>query len=549
VHPDRVLALGLDGFEISLADELIDADMLPVLAEQREHSARMLLDHAEAGRTGLGWEHFWSGLSPQDAHRSTPVEFDPATYRAWQEGARFDPFFSTLDVRTTVFDACYADLDRSPDVDGVAAWGAHDPGLSSPSSNPAGLLDELVARFGDYPSHEWTYANPWPSVAATEAMGRGLVEGVQIRSRAAQWLLTERFTDWQLGIVVVAEPHSAAEALWHGVDPGHPLHQHPSAPAARHALVATYEAVDRLVGELVEATSPTSVVVFSMGGMGPNHSDVTSMVLLPELVFRWALGETLLQVPAAWTMHPEQPPDPGGVRSSWNRAWYPGVRDQPSSGRLNRVVGGLPGPLRHRVREHRSARRARSRATGFQDLGWQPASWYHDRWPEMRAFALPSLYDGRVRINVRGREAAGLVEPAEYEAVCDEVEELVRDCVDPRTGEGVVRLVERPGRGHDPRDLGGGTADLIISWRGGAFGLRHPVHGLIGPVPYRRTGGHTGPHGFASVSAPGVIPGEHGVRPAFDISPTIVDLLGAAPVDGLTGNTFLDVMQAAPSNA
>jgi hypothetical protein len=68
-------------------------------------------------------------------------------------------------------------------------------------------------------------------------------------------------------------------------------------------------------------------------------------------------------------------------------------------------------------------------------------------------------------------------------------------------------------------------------------------------VPYRRTGGHTGPYGFASVSAPGVIPGEHGVRPAFDVAPTIVDLLGAPPVDGLSGATFLDVVQAAPSNA
>jgi len=55
VQPDRVLVLGLDGFEISLADDLIDAGLLPALAERRDHSARMLLDHAEAGRTGLAW--------------------------------------------------------------------------------------------------------------------------------------------------------------------------------------------------------------------------------------------------------------------------------------------------------------------------------------------------------------------------------------------------------------------------------------------------------------------------------------------------------------
>ena len=43
------------------------------------------------------------------------------------------------------------------------------------------------------------------------------------------------------------------------------------------------------------------------------------------------------------------------------------------------------------------------------------------RWPTMRAFALPSFYDGRVRVNVRGRAGGGLVGPEDYAAVLDEV--------------------------------------------------------------------------------------------------------------------------------
>lgn len=543
-----VLAIGLDGFEISFAEELTASGDLPVLADRRARGAFLLLDHtAAAERTGLSWEHFWSGLTPDVADRFSPVEFNPADYTAWQEGARFAPFFSSLGTRTAVFDTCYADLDRAPGVEGVVAWGAHDPGLSGAASNPARLLQELLTHAGPYPSEQWTYGNPWPSVEETRAMGEGLVAGVTARSQAASWLLGERLTDWDLGVAVVAEPHSAAEALWHGVDPNHPLHTHASAPAARDGLIATYRAVDRFVGELIEATDPRAVVVFSMGGMGPNRSDAPSMVLLPELVFRWALGERLLEVPAAWAAAPGQPPDPGGRRMTWNRAWYPSLGTDAPGHSLRRWSDHLPDPIRRRVRSTRQARRARTRPAGYRAIGWQPALWYQPRWAEMRAFALPSLYDGRIRVNLRGREAMGMVGLADYEHVCDEIEALVRDCVDPRTGEAVVEDVERPGAGRDPLALGAATADLVVVWQGCALALDHPVHGLVGPVPFRRTGGHTGPYGFASVSGPGIVPGDHGIASSFDVAPTIVDLLGAPPVEGISGQSVLGLLQGAPS--
>jgi predicted AlkP superfamily phosphohydrolase/phosphomutase len=534
----KVLAIGLDGIEISFVEELVAQGMLPTLARQRKHDAHLLLEHGPAARTGLGWEHFWSGLDPEAAHRETPIEFDPATYQAWQEGARFDPFFRSLGKQAVVFDACYADISRAPEVDGVVNWGSHDPGLSTTMSNPPTLIDELTAHVGDYPAQEWIYASPWASVADTEAMGKGLVSGIEARAAAARWLLNERFPDWELGLIVVSEPHSAHEALWHGVDEAHPLHHHPSAPAARDSLIAVYEAVDRLVGELVAATGATTVIVFAIGGMGINDSDVTSMALLPELVHRWATGRAVLQVPPEWAAAPGVAPDPGAGRP-WDRAWF-GAPERvvvPTSP-VHRVVGALPAPARDWIRNKRSTKRAGSRPTGYRSLDWQPANWYQPRWSEMRAFALPSLYDGRIRVNLRGREANGMVDPGDSGRVCHELEQLVRDCVDPATGETVVADVERPGAGIDPLALGSGVADLVVVWGRPACALQHPQHGLIGPLPYRRTGGHTNPYGYASVSGPGIADGEHGVASSFDVAPTIVDLLGGR-VEGLSGSSFL----------
>jgi predicted AlkP superfamily phosphohydrolase/phosphomutase len=176
-----------------------------------------------------------------------------------------------------------------------------------------------------------------------------------------------------------------------------------------------------------------------------------------------------------------------------------------------------------------------------------PVSRYRSRWPEMRAFALPALYDGRIRVNLEGREAAGVVPISEYEGVVDDLEELVRSCVDPRTGESVVESVDRAA--HDPRSLGTADADLVIEWRGSAIAFDHPRHGLIGPVPYRRTGGHTGPYGFASLTAAGVRPGDYGVASSFDVAPTIVELVSDHTVDGISGTSLLEKMRNANSRA
>jgi len=167
-----------------------------------------------------------------------------------------------------------------------------------------------------------------------------------------------------------------------------------------------------------------------------------------------------------------------------------------------------------------------------------PASHYQPYWRAMRFFALPSFYDGRIRINLVGREHDGKVLLADYALVCQEVEDLIRACRDSVTGEAVVDYIEHCG-GSDPRTLGPSESDLVVVWRGTASGFDHPVLGRVGPVPFRRTGGHTGPFGMAYVSGEGVAPGDFGVRSSFDVVPTIIDLLGEALPPGLSGCSLL----------
>ena len=136
----RVLMIGLDGFEISLAESMMADGLMPRMKALREKSATFRLDHGEAKYSGLAWEHVSTGLAPEDGGRWAAVSFDKATYAIAQPTTDLRPFMADLPVRTVAFDAPYCDLSYSKNTLGISNWGAHDPGVPT-QSNPPEILD------------------------------------------------------------------------------------------------------------------------------------------------------------------------------------------------------------------------------------------------------------------------------------------------------------------------------------------------------------------------------------------------------------------------
>ena len=524
--------IGLDGYTPGFADASM-AGELPAMAALRARGAYLDLDHGSAGRTGLAWEHVSTGRAPAAAQRWAAVHFDKERYTARQQSTTLQPFPAALAARTVVFDAPYFDIARAPNVQGLVSWGAHDPGVGA-AARPEEIRRELIARFGPYPAERWTYGFAWPSVEHTVAMSEALVRATDVRAEAAAWLLGERLPDWDLGIVVAAELHGASEASWHGVDPAHPLAGVPSARAAGDGLRAVYRATDRLVGRLAAAFPDATLVVFNLHGMGPNNSDVPGMALLPELLLRHARGETARR---------STPTRPSVPLLSANESWTDtvltelGVRPKRRRRNWQRILRRAIG----RPTSAAAPPQRRSAAEAGALMDWMPSTRYARHWPTMPAFALPSFYDGRIRVNLVGREAQGIVAPDQYEAVCDEIEELLRDCRDLVTGEPVLETIERPGAA-DPGALADTGCDLEVTWRGSPLGFVHPRLGTIGPLPYRRTGGHTGGLGMAIVAGEGISPGHRGLRSAFDVVPSVVEMLGEQPPAWMSGESFTGLL-------
>lgn len=511
----RLLAIGLDGFEISLAERLIAEGRMPHLARLKRDSARFRLDHGEAKYTGLAWEHVSTGGTPEALDRFSAVSFDPARYHVSQDPTRHAPVFAGLASRTVLFDVPYCDIAGRPELRGVAHWGAHDPGVD-PACNPPSLSTELAARFGRYPAEEHIYAMVWQSPARTRAAARALAKAVRVRKRAAAWLLEERLPDWEFAMVVVSEPHSAIEPLWHGVDPTHPCHALPSAQAAREGLERVYIETDRLIGRLRRAAPDAALAVFAMHGMGANGADVPAMALLPELLYRHQFGKPYMrELPWAGALPSGMPllaPD-----QDWHRE----------------MAERVPHLFKPEMRKLAAARERREDAAiEFGSIDWQPAARYRVFWPDMEAFALPSFYDGRVRVNMIGRERYGRVSPNRHHVVLDTVRTLLEQCRDCVTGAPVVEGFRE--NATPPGAIGPTEADLYIHWKGIACGFDHPELGRIGPLPLRRTGGHSGPEGFLFLAGGGFAPGARGRASSFDVVPTLFALRGeeTRPVSG-----------------
>jgi predicted AlkP superfamily phosphohydrolase/phosphomutase len=528
----RLLVIGLDGFDLALATRFMRQGALPNLSRLQSQSSRFTLDHGRDKFSGLAWEHFSTGRAPHDGARWSAVTFDPQTYAVSQDLAAERPFMADLAARSVVFDLPYCDLSQAPHVRGVTNWGAHDPGVEA-AARPGGLHQELLSRFGPYPAKEWIYGFSWPSAEKTRAASAALSQAVEVRGRAARWLLGERLPDWDLGVVIVSEGHSTIEPLWHGVDPDHPLHPIESAVAAAAGLLQVYEAIDRLVGDLAQAFPDATIMAVAMHGMGPNDSDVAVMALLPEFLYRSAFGAPYMRD----LSYPSSMPDGTPLldeNAFWDTVMLGAVPPyQPPATFLDHLRNGIARFTGLNVFSSRSS------SSGIE---WMPAERYSQFWPRMPAFALPAFYDGRIRFNVAGREAQGIVPIRDYETACNQMIESLNQCRNLLNGKKTIAEIHWPK--HDANSVGTSEADLYVEWESAPLGLAHPRLGSIGPLPYRRTGGHTDAGGFLFINGSGATSGDYGPASSFDVVPTILDLLGEPQRAGISGNSLAPAMYA-----
>jgi len=534
----RVAAIGLDSGDWRFIKNMLAEGRLPNFARIRERSAECELVSTGAYRTTLIWEAFLTGKFDPDDPRGSGVGFDPSRYRPYKIAAgNAAPFYSRFsDIDAIAFDVPHLSLGVAGQDVRICTWGTHS--LSHPrASNVPGLLKEIERAFGPHPAfgHEHLYA--WHRPDFADSLVSRLKTGSERRVAVAGWL-QQRFPDWRLFLTVMSESHSAGESFGEVLGTDHPLSDLPIAALHRERLRDVYAMLDTAVGRFADGLPPgTILVVFALDGTEPTGGELASTVLLPELLHRLTFGQPLLRDPdqAAWRRAPR------ALVPALSESWEEYMRSRFGEGGARRLWRHLMDD-RDAIEERLAAWHARF-APGrwskpiHSPIGWQVASWYRLNWPRMRMFALPTFVDGCLRINLRGRERHGRVEPADYDRVCDEIEAMLRACRDPRTDGGVVAEFNRP-RARHPLAADGPDADLVVQWSHAVDALQHPTAGLIGPFPFRRAGAHS-ERGFALFSGPGITRAALGERHFLDLPATILRLLGHEAAD-LGGRPVLE---------
>jgi predicted AlkP superfamily phosphohydrolase/phosphomutase len=395
-----------------------------------------------------------------------------------------------------------------PGLNGIEIYGWYmHSGVHMPrTSRPSGLLVELESRHGAHPAG---HCDDYPrTVAAMERMAEDLLEGIDRRRRLLLDLLGREH--WDLFAGCFAETHCAGHHFWHLEHGARSEQDYVRSPRLETALREVYAQVDDAIGEVIEAAGPdATVIVFTSTGIG---SATGGFFLMPEILAR--LG-----------MHG----DGAGSGGKLARAAYRAITD----------------PLRHSRWESGIHRLARSPAAEALIKPLKRAAGgltYPLESSATRAANVHNNYIGAVRLNLKGRDPNGSVEPGdEADAILNEIEFELSQLTKTGSGEPIVAATERTadlfGAARNP-DL----PDLIVRFRtdlGMIEACESPRLGTIrSKVPNqdsKRSGGHR-PGARLWALGPN-LPSAANASSAhiLDIAPTVLRLLDVPLPNDLDG--------------
>jgi len=297
--------------------------------------------------------------------------------------------------------------------------------------------------------------------------------------------------------------HKAGHHLW---DPALVVHRSLSADvesSLRNGLADVYEAVDAAIGRIVAALpSGSDVIVFSPTGMGANTSRAD---LLPGM-----LDAVLSGSPARGKTRGHRSPI-WALRSAIPAPW----RD--------RAAGLLPDGL-------------------VADL--MTRLYFRRDWTRTPAIAVPGENKGYIRLNLRGRERAGIVDKTDADALMQTIIEGLLTFRDPDGAPAITRVERMADMTTEVAALDR-LPDLVVHWGERPAGrLTHVTSPRVGDVLRRGDGsGRSGNHVDDAWAV--IVPGTSALRD-LGRAPRITDIgatacaIAGVETTGLSGESLLE---------
>ena len=459
----KLVMIGMDAAELSFVQRHISS--LPALKRILNSGTLHRLASTAGVFPGSVWPTFYSGTLPGEHGIYHHLQWDAETMRlrrVTEEWLYVEPFWYELErrgLRVATIDVPMSFPSRLRRGVEVINWGSHDE-LGPFRTYPAHLGAEIRGRFGRHPM-----GSEIPVRKSPDQLGkirRNLIAGAKLKGSLSRWILAQ--ADYDFFLTVFGETHRGGHLLW------------PEEGAPEDSLLDVYRAVDRSIGELMEALpkSSTTIILFALHGMGSNDSQEHFVPKLMDRVNAGFLGQAFdgnggLQVP-------------GGQRSAMRM-----LRENLPAGLQNAVARAVPVGLRDLV------------VTRQISAG-------HD-WSRTPGFALLADLNGYLRWNLKGRERRGMLDQGDkIEQYAGWVHQCFTELNDPETGTRLVKDMLLT-RNHFPGRRIAMLPDAVVAWAGLPPSSR-VVSDSIGSMVAEPSTGRAGNHrsdGFCVVLEPSTL--------------------------------------------
>lgn len=487
--------IGMDATEVTFVEQLLSEGRLPNLQHLRDRGRFGKLQSSPPEFLSMVWPTFHAGrqLSQHGWYFNKLWRHDRQRLEyVSPEWLPQRPFWESIDpsFRIALLDLPFASRPTAP-INGVFlnGWQNHDD--FGQYSHPPDLLRDLRSRFGRPVLRPEWFGHQSPT--SLMRLRQEMIDTNDQFGRLCAGLLSGY--DWDLFITVFGGAHRGSHYLWDlsqidttGVAPE-------KTTLLQKANAELYESTDRALGMLMDALPEGArIMVFALHGMGPNPGWSEYFARIVSQIHNGDSGEG--QKPGLVYRAKKALP--------WKLA--------------RQITTRLPTAVNHAVVPIWSRR-------------------MHD-WSTTRFFALPLDLNGYVRINLKGREAEGIVEPGtELQELYDELEEAFLSFVDIESGKpfasSVIRVDDLVGPDAPCRSV---LPDLVVSWSDlSAFestGVRSPDHGEVrwergARFPSGRSGNHLGQGWYVAVGD-GIEPGRsETIHDTVDLLPTVYSWIGA----------------------
>jgi predicted AlkP superfamily phosphohydrolase/phosphomutase len=509
-HP-RTIVIGLDALDYRLVEKWNLAGELPCLRQLLETCPTVKLTTPSRVLQGTVWPSVLTGVGPGRHGLYFQNQLRNGTY------ALTDKFADH--VRLKRFYQYMGDAGLS--------CGLADIPCDSPVTDMLGLqVVEWATEF-----RYWRYAtvprsfaryirlhigeNPmtthWNSGDSQESHTKlclSLETSVRMKAKLGRYLIGRK--DIDLVFCVFGEAHKAGHWLWKYFDETHPNHE--SSPAAlQSGLLSSYKQIDRALADMLElVTADDNLIVFSDHGMQPAYRGEHLIDLILE-----RLGLLV------YDGRPELEAIPGSEPRMASRA-----RQRFNNAKLA-VKRRLPQAILAALDKNKNS---------FPKVDWRKTC----------AFSLPTDRNSHIRINLRGREPTGIVDPgSDYESLLDQLEAALKALINPVTGRAAVEEVFRV-RSLFPGERADDLPDVAVLWSAEApiDEVYSPQLGVIRcPIRELRSGNHR-EEGFLLARGPNFKQGRGDYRGhILQIAPTLLHLHGLPIPDEYEMQPFDEILR------